>query len=489
MGLAQQVVVGEPRDEVADRPADIRGDQVEHARGGRREQLDPKAGVQEYGGDVGRVEEIGHVVTGRLHLLDFVMELAVDGAQLLVEGLQLLLGGLQLLVGGLELLVHRHDFFVRRFEFLVGTLHLLDGALQVIARGLQLLLELAQQLRLCCLGVAFVLRPAASPEGFGCSWNEISSRPAVCLDALRGSTSMFTRRMSPSWRIITPLMLWAAFSRMARRMTTRSLGSRALRQRKQVLRGWAAWLDEVVLGRPGEVQDLVIAVDHNASQTKPVQQGVSAPAPPTWAELGPAGRLRRGAAWLRLHRRELQVVRPSRADAPVNAPFLGDRLEQVGLPANRLRRAQEQVASLFESEVQEGDDLLLHLRFEVDQEVAATDQVHLGKGGVGDQVLNRKRHCFAHLFADLPGGFVHPREKAGQPFRRDIGGDALGIDSPAGDRERVFIDIRGEDLQAAEVLLPPSDVRATAWRRSKAPRRWHNREPRRARGRRHPSPG
>ena len=134
------------------RPADVRGDQVEQARGGGREQLDPKAGVQEDGGDVGAVEQIGHVVRGRLHLLDLLVKLVVDGAQLLVERLQLLLGGLQLLVGGLEFLVHRHDFFVRRLEFLVGTFQLLDGALQVIARGLQLLLELAQQIRLCRLG-------------------------------------------------------------------------------------------------------------------------------------------------------------------------------------------------------------------------------------------------------------------------------------------------------------------------------------------------
>ena len=224
------------------------------------------------------------------------------------------------------------------------------------------------------------------------------------------------------------------------------------RQRKQVLGGWAAGLDEVVLGRPGEVQDLVIAVDHNAGQTKPAQQGVLRQLRQPGRSLRPAGRLRHGWTWLRLHHRELQVGRPSRANAPVNPPFLGDRLEQVGLPANRLRRAQEQVASLFESEVQEGDDLLLHLRFEVDQEVAATDQVHLGKGGVGDQVLHRKRHGFAHLFADLPGGFVHPREEAGQPFRGDIGGDALGIDALAGDLQGLFIDIRGEDLQAARVL-------------------------------------
>ena len=164
------------------------------------------------------------------------------------------------------------------------------------------------------------------------------------------------------------------------------------------------------------------------------------------------GRLRHGRAWLSLCHRELYVVRPARANAPVNAPFLGDRLEQVSLPSDRLRRAQEQGASLFESKVQEGDDLLLRLRFEVDQNVSATDQVHLGKGGIGEQILSRECDCFAQLFADLPGGVVYPREEAGQPFRRDIRGDALGIDSPAGDVEGLFVDIRRKDLQPARVL-------------------------------------
>ena len=85
---------------------------------------------------------------------------------------------------------------------------------------------------------------------------------------------MFTRRTWPSWRMITPLMLWEAFSRMARRTSTRSLGSRALRQREQLLGGRAGGLNQVVLGRTGEMQDLVIAVDHDASQTKPLQQAV-----------------------------------------------------------------------------------------------------------------------------------------------------------------------------------------------------------------------
>ena len=55
---------------------------------------------------MGRIEEIGHVVTGHLHLFNLVLELIIDGRELLVQGLQLLLGGLQFLVGRLELLVH-----------------------------------------------------------------------------------------------------------------------------------------------------------------------------------------------------------------------------------------------------------------------------------------------------------------------------------------------------------------------------------------------
>ena len=131
-------------------------------------------------------------------------------------------------------------------------------------------------------------------------------------------------------------MLWAAFSWMARRMTTRSLGSRGFRQGQQVLGGWAGWLNEVVFGRPGEVQYLVFPVDHDASQAKPPQQGLMRQLRQPGRSMRLAGRLRHGVSWLCLHRWELQAVRSSRADAAVNAPFLGDRLEQVGLAANGL---------------------------------------------------------------------------------------------------------------------------------------------------------
>ena len=65
----------------------------------------------------------------------------------------------------------------------------------------------------------------------------------------------------------------------------------------------------------------------------------------------------------------------------------------------------------------------------------STDSI-LDKGVSAIQVLNRKRDRFTHLPADLPAGFVHPLKEAGEPLRRDIGRDALGIDSPPGDLER-----------------------------------------------------
>ena len=88
--------------------------------------------------------------------------------------------------------------------------------------------------------------------------------------------------------------------------------------------------------------------------------------------------------------RNLDAFGPRRADAPEDAPFLGDRLEQVDVPANRLRRAQEEEASLVEGKMQERDDLLLDLRLQVDQQVSADDEIEFGERRVGDQVLAGK---------------------------------------------------------------------------------------------------
>jgi hypothetical protein len=81
----------------------------------------------------------------------------------------------------------------------------------------------------------------------------------------------------------------------------------------------------------------------------------------------------------------------------------------------------------FEREVEQHDHLLLHLRFQVNEEVAAADEAQLGERRVGDQVLNGEGDRFPHLLVDLVGVVVHLGEKAGQPFRRHVRGNAIGI--------------------------------------------------------------
>ena len=164
-------------------------------------------------------------------------------------------------------------------EFLVGTLQLLDGALQVIARGLQLLLELAQQVRLC-LGDGFRARPAFQPAD--------SAAPGTRSAADRrsvGTVEGLNLDVHPA-----AVVAAGASSRLDASVTVladgpadaeRSLASQARCAPAKAGPGWAGrlGLGEVVLRRPGEVQDLIIAVDHNAGQSKPAEQGSSASTP------------------------------------------------------------------------------------------------------------------------------------------------------------------------------------------------------------------
>ncbi len=126
-----QVRVVELAVEVAQRPPDVRGDQVEQLAYGRRVPADSEPGVEEQHGDIGTGQQARQVAAGRQVLLHLRPELGVDRRQLLVERLHLLLAGLELLVGALELLVDAHDLLVGGLELLVAGLQLFDGAPQL----------------------------------------------------------------------------------------------------------------------------------------------------------------------------------------------------------------------------------------------------------------------------------------------------------------------------------------------------------------------
>jgi hypothetical protein len=108
--------------------------------------------------------------------------------------------------------------------------------------------------------------------------------------------------------------------------------------------------------------------------------------------------------------------------------------------------------------VQQGDDLLLHGRFQIHEEVAAGDEVESREGRVGEQVLLGEDHGLAQLL-------VHPvrvlllHEEPAQAAGGDVGRDALRVDPGARDVERITVGVRGEDLEGAALLrsLQPLD--------------------------------
>jgi hypothetical protein len=81
------------------------------------------------------------------------------------------------------------------------------------------------------------------------------------------------------------------------------------------------------------------------------------------------------------------------------ARLLGDGREEVG-PANAFRLAQEEVSAGVSAKLNR-NQLGLRLGVQVDQEIAATDEVHLGEGRVGDEVMGGKDDRLAERVVDL----------------------------------------------------------------------------------------
>src|SRR5215469_5733860 len=76
---------------------------------------------------------------------------------------------------------------------------------------------------------------------------------------------------------------------------------------------------------------------------------------------------------------------------------LVDGSEQARMPRYVLGAAEEQVAVVPEGIVEQGNDAALKLGVEVDQKVAAGDQIELGKRRVAQQIVHRKQAKLAQV--------------------------------------------------------------------------------------------
>ena len=83
---------------MADRPADITLDEIDHLGRLRGEHPNLQIGIEKDGSDPGSGEQIGHVVVDLSELGDLFLDLEIDGHQLFVDRLKFLFRGFELFV-------------------------------------------------------------------------------------------------------------------------------------------------------------------------------------------------------------------------------------------------------------------------------------------------------------------------------------------------------------------------------------------------------
>ena len=122
-------------------------------------------------------------------------------------------------------------------------------------------------------------------------------------------------------------------------------------------------------------------------------------------------------------------VVPRRTAPAVDPPFLRDGGEELLVPTDRLRAAEEEIAAFAKREVKERDQPLLGVRLQVDEQVPAGDHVEPREGWIGEQVLDCEHDEIAQGFPDLVRSVVLVEVLADlvrwQPRQRRLGIDAV----------------------------------------------------------------
>ena len=121
--------------------------------------------------------------------------------------------------------------------------------------------------------------------------------------------------------------------------------------------------------------------------------------------------------------------------------------------ADVLAAAHEEMTFRVQRMIEDREDVILHLRLQIDEQVAADNEILLGKGRVAQEVVGGKDHHLAQAVVDLVA-VLAPAEEAAQAGRRDIGHHAVEIVALTGTLQRLAVDVGGKDLDfALETVL------------------------------------
>src|SRR5690349_12227032 len=94
------------------------------------------------------------------------------------------------------------------------------------------------------------------------------------------------------------------------------------------------------------------------------------------------------------------------------------------------------------------EGLLVQPGFEVDEQIAATDEVHARERRVGDKVLAGENDHLAQRLDDAIATLLL-YEKAAQTLRRNVLDEGFGVKTVARFVQQVIVEVSGEHLKSA----------------------------------------
>ena len=125
------------------------------------------------------------------------------------------------------------------------------------------------------------------------------------------------------------------------------------------------------------------------------------------------------------------------------------RFKQLSERADRFGSPKEKKAVWFEGVMKRRDDLFLQTGFQVNQQIAATDQIEARERRIAQEILPRKHDHLPQRLADAETAVLLDKEPP-QPFGRNVLHQALGVEARPGLLQQDRVEIRCENLQRGQ---------------------------------------
>ena len=352
-------------------------------------------------------------------------------------GGQFLVGGLEFLVGGLEFLVAGLGFFLEGLHFFAGGPQLLAELIEVLLQRRQLG---AGGGRVLSFARPFSFRGRVHIR------KDDHHQPLQrlrLLDDLKHEVHRLPAAIGPDHHVLANNRVFLP-ERPPEGVV--ELEAQALAGHgKDIHIGLAHRRLQIFARPPADENDVAIFVNDHRRRGIPAQKQLLRLRLEVGWLLERPRRLRPQGGNERAGKRDLLNLRIG-FEPPVKPRPGVQRREQVAKLAHGLGAAQEQKAAGIEAIVKERYELLLQLRRQVDEQVAAAHQVEFGERRVHDDVLRRKDHHLPDRLGHLVA-VLHLDEVLAQPLRRQVRGDVGREYTGAGFLDGLPVQVGREDLE------------------------------------------